>query len=230
MNVWLLLPTAKPDRGADAVARWRKRGYKVAVYVNEDCPAFDADLTARGPYRGYWNAMNWLARMAFDRMFAADVCLFAGDDMDPDPKLTAQELGAQYLERFPDGFGIMQPCGDRQGIDKSGLPAARRICGSAWFGRGWATRAYRGNGPTDGRYWHFYADEDLKEVAERLGVLWWRPDVIQYHRHWSWGHMPIQDYHQKNQQHWERDYRLFFESKAASFPEGEPLPAEAVTR
>lgn len=234
MNVWLLLPTAKPDRGAAAVKRWRARGYKVAVYVDPDCPKFDSDYRVEQPYPGYWKAMNYLAAELFNPLnyspLYADVCLFAGDDMDPDPKLTAQELGAQYLERFPDGFGIMQPCGDPQGRDASGLPAARRICGSAWFGRGWAKRAYGGRGPTDDRYWHFYADEDLKEVAEKLGVLWWRPDVTQYHRHWSWGHMPIQPYHQKNQRHWDADYSLFCAAKARGFPDAEPLPVEEIAR
>jgi hypothetical protein len=229
VNVWLLMPTAKPDRGAAAVERWRAQGYKVAVYVNDDCPAFGADLFIRGKYEGYWHAMNWLSRYVF-RGYGADVCLFAGDDMDPDPKRTAQEIGREYLQRFPDGFGIMQPCGDPQGVDASGHPAARRICGSAWFGKGWAERAYGGRGPTDERYWHFYADEDLKEIAEKLSVIWWRPDLTQYHRHWSWGHMPIQPYHQKNQTHWEADYARFCKNKAEGFANGEPLPAEAHTR
>jgi len=221
--VTVLMPTANPERAALTSQAWKAKGYGMAYYVDHGVsPWDDKAFTVQGEYEGVWDATNRLAQLMLAQR--SDVCLFAGDDMDPDPGFTAQEIGQQYLARFPDGFGVMQPCGDPQGMDASGRPAAARICGSAWFGPGWIKRSYRGKGPTDAHYHHFYGDESLYEVAQKLGVLWMRPDLTQFHRHWSWGHSQITDYQKRNQEHWEADQKLFFASKAANFPEGEPLP------
>ena len=58
----------------------------------------------------------------------------------------------------------------------------------------------------------------MAQYAERLGVMWWRPDLQQFHRHWSWGHNKKQDYHEKNQAHWNADQETFRGRKEAGFP------------
>jgi hypothetical protein len=208
---WVVMPTAGAAHVPATVSRWKAKGYKLALFCDEGMHIDGADLIVSGTYRGVWNACNETARAALEH--GAEVCLFAGDDMEPDPHHTAEEIAAQYLERFPDGSGLMQPCGDPQGDG-----AARRICGSAWFGREWIRGAYEGRGPTNGDYWHFFGDEELALVGEQLGLLWWRPDLTQFHRHWSWGHMPKQAYHTKNQHWWYRDRDLFEARRAAGFP------------
>lgn len=223
LNVYVLMPCADLDRAIAARERWTAKGYKMAFYFDIGKSWPHDDLFMCGQYNGVWDACNALAFMALE--FGADVCLFAGDDMDPDPFNSAQQIAKEYLTRYPDGFGVMQPCGDMQGMDETGKPAAARICGSAWFGKGWITRAYQGKGPTDPRYWHFFGDESLYEVANKLGVLWMRPELMQFHYHWAWGWTLQQEYHRRNQLKWEEDRALFYESKALGFPEGEPLPA-----
>ena len=161
-----------------------------------------AELKIQGPYPGVWKAWNALAHTALK--LGADVCVLAGDDMDPDPSKYADEIALQYLVRFPDGDGVMQPCGDPQGNG-----AAQRICGSPWVGRKWIQE----RGPVCDLYTAFYADEELKLVAEKAGKLWMRPDLTQYHRHWSWGHQPRQDYHERNQESWVADKELFEKRK-----------------
>jgi hypothetical protein len=112
-------------------------------------------------------------------------------------------------------------------MDGSGKSAATRICGSAWFGRGWIERAYQGLGPTWPNYYHFYADEELPAVAEKLGVMWWRPDLTQFHAHWSWGHTARQPYHQETSgKHWASDKDLFLKREAAGWPFHHPKPVE----
>jgi hypothetical protein len=134
----------------------------------------------------------------------------------------------------------MQPSGDRWGD----TPAARkqygehrgayldRIAGSPWMGREWVKRAYQGNGPMFAGYRHMYADEELKEVAEKLGVYWARRDIIQLHQHW--GRKPGDEFADiadcpdflrpvNTPQHWHESQRLFVERKAAGWPGSEPL-------
>ena len=213
---YCVMPTAMAGHVPETLDKWKARGYRLALFADLGKSAPRADILITAKYPGVWNACNAAAKAAF--ALDADVCVFAGDDMDPDPNFTAQEIAAQYLERFPSGFGLMQPCGDPQGVDAGGKPAAARICGSAWFGRRWVAEAYGGRGPTPGYYWHFYGDEDMAQYAERLGVMWWRPDLQQFHRHWSWGHNKKQDYHEKNQAHWNADQETFRGRKEAGFP------------
>lgn len=221
MKVYVAMPVALEHRAKAAAERWTARGYFMSFFQDYGTSRWTPELTTFAPYVGVYDAINRATFAAFAD--GADVVLFAGDDMFPDPNHFAEQIGEQYLKRFPDGFGVMQPCADRQGQDEKGVPAARRICGSPWYGKGWATRAYRGLGPCDPRYWHFYGDESLMHVAEKLGVLWWREDLLQDHAHWSFGRSRREAYHDRNQGHWEADRRLFLESKAAGFPEGEAL-------
>ncbi len=137
-------------------------------------------------------------------------------------------------------FGVMQPTGDRWGDDhQSRLMYGEhrgayidRIAGSPWMGREWCKRAYQGNGPMWGGYKHMYADEDLKEVAEKFGVYWARRDLIQLHRHW--GRKPAAEFATmldcpdfmqpyNTPQHWHESKKLFDERKAAGWPGSEPL-------
>ena len=213
------MPTANPLRAQEAAVKWHAKGYSVAFFLDqEDKQEYGPrEFTYHGKYGGVWDATNKLACTAVGS-FRYSVCVFAGDDMDPEPNYVASEIEAQYRERFPDGYGVMQPCGDPQGRDASGKSAAARICGSAWFGKAWIEQAYEGKGPTNATYWHFYADEELARVAEQQGVMWWRPDLTQYHRHWSFGHSRITPYQERNQKHWEMDRSIFMERLKLEFP------------
>lgn len=223
MNVWVCFPSVDVHKASMAKRKWQSRGYKVALFFDADRESVEADRVFFGRYQGYWNACNLMARDLVASE-SADIVVFAADDIDPDPNHTAQEIAAQFKEKFPDTFGVMQPAGDVQGMDQSGLPAAARICGSPWLGKEWIRRAYQGKGPTDERYWCFFGDESLKEVAEREKALWMRPDLIHFHRHWSWGHGAQTNYQRRNSTfHWDKDKRFFEQQKAEGFPGSEPI-------
>jgi hypothetical protein len=219
--VWVAFPSADPVRCEVAVKKWRSRGYLTAVYSDLGREGFHfADLDMHGVYRGYWASCNALARECVS--VGADIVVYAADDIDPEAKRDAGELGDDFERHFSGWFGVMQPCGDLQGIDSSGLPAAARICGSPWLGKEWIRRAYGGKWPTNEQYFHFYGDEELKSVAEMSKCLWMRPDVTQLHHHWSWGHRPKAAYQIKNEPYWDLDAKLFKERKASGFPGWEP--------
>lgn len=217
LNVYALIPTALKGHTSRIFDLWKSKGYSLGLFVD---PGRDVscDLLLRGNYPGVWNAWNALAKAAV--CCGMDVGVLVGDDMEPDPHLSAQEVGERYLSQFPSGDGILQPCGDLQGMDDSGRPAAARICGSPIMGREWIKRAYLGNGPVDGRYNAFYADEALYHVAKKLGKLCMEPLMSHRHLHWSWNHLPKQPYHERNQTRWLQDQQLFEKDLAAGFPLG----------
>lgn len=233
-EVFVVFPSADDDKAKYAATRWNLRGYRVAVALDgqptrERIQYFGGSVEQfffLKQYKGYWAATNHVIKALMgDEKIKADIFVLAADDIDPDPTHTPKDISTSFFNRFPDGFGVMQPCGDPQGIDSSGKPAAARICGSPWLGREWCRRAYGGSGAMSSDYFHFYSDEELFEVATKLGVLSMRPDYQQFHKHWSWGHGKQTSYQKKNSEgHWEKDKATFMKRKALGFPGSEPLP------
>jgi hypothetical protein len=199
MSVWLTIPSARPvEEVAPVLAKWRQRGYKIALWCDfDDGASPGSDLTMWGKYPGYAGAVNQLIRSAIDADPEAEWFIAAGDDVLPDPNHTAEEIAAQCRFRFynaligpwTETFGVMQPTGDRWGEpERPGRPARAyidHVCGSAWIGREFAKRAYGGNGPLWHEYFHMFVDEELHKVATKFGVLWQRPDLTQHHQHWG---------------------------------------------
>lgn len=213
-QIWVCIPTAQRDHVPGVLEKWAAQGYKIALWC--DPGQLRDDLTMAllliGGYPGVWRAWNALAKASF--AVGADVVVLAGDDMTPDPNLNAQQVAERYFKHFPNGEGVYQPTGDKQGELINGEWNSRRICGSPWIGKEWALRAYSGEGPVNGEYNAFYADEELLEMAKHYRRLVQDDEVTQNHLHWSWGHLPRQDYHQRNQQKWLKDKELFMARKA----------------
>jgi hypothetical protein len=117
----------------------------------------------------------------------------------------------------------MQPTGDSW-YDSLGKPS-ERICGSPIFGRGWVTRAYGGQGVLCPEYKNFYADEELLNVAKKLGVLWQDPGTSHEHDHWSRkpeARPPVT--HALTNSWWDSDKATFERRRDSGWPEHEPLP------
>lgn len=215
---YAVFPSAKVDRAEACIEAWRGKGYKTLVHLDSPemrCSADVVSYGAGGVFPGYYRVINSLAKTAFSK--GADVVTCIGDDMLP-PDQGAQYVAGEYFKIFPSGLGVYQGCGDEQGKDETGTPAAARICGSPTFGKEWSERAYQGVGAFCDIYHSYYGDEDLFNVAGRLALLRLEPAVTIRHLHWSWGHMHIQDYHQRNQRKWEHDQSVFMTRKAAGFP------------
>lgn len=153
-------------------------------------------------------------------------------------------------------FGVMQPTGDRWSegrcttcggggwtvgfkLERIECPDCQgkgisavidRIAGSPWMGREFCRRMYHGSGPMYNGYHHNFADEELQQVARKLGVFWQRRDLVQEHRHWArprgdWKDAPEWAHAINNpaQSDWDKSKALFAARKAAGFPGHEPL-------
>ncbi len=253
MSVWYCIPSIRP--GGGTIPLWRERGYNVAVLRQGEPIECEAQIPT-GEYKGWAPSVNILAKFVIEHDPSAEWIVSGGDDYEPDMEHSAGEIAEDCLYHFSevhayknvgipalcdwDTFGVMQPTGDRWGDDSASRAQygenrgayIDRIAGSPWMGREWCKRAYQGNGPMFGGYKHMYADEELKEVAEKLGVYWARRDLIQLHRHW--GRRPgaefasmldCPDFLQpvNTPQHWHESKKLFDERKAAGWPGSEPL-------
>jgi hypothetical protein len=75
-----------------------------------------------------------------------------------------------------------------------------------------------------------FADEELQNVAQKMGVLWQRPDLIHFHQHPTLeGPMKAQSIWQRkiySSEHWQASKALFDSRKAAGFPGSEPIEKE----
>ncbi len=226
MNVWYAIPTANPPHAAEHLAAWRDMGYHVALLIDGGVRSvqLEADLILwRADWPGYPRACNQLFRAVLGGDRSGPIIVAGGDDMLPDPHRQAEDIAGEMLDHFPDNLGIMQPTGDAwQTRDERGRlgPAAERICGSAWMTYRFVLEFYGGSGPFWPAYRHYYFDEELKIVTERLGILWQRPDLKQEHHHWQ---RPGQYRRQRpgylpDRQIWGTDKEIFEARKAQDFP------------
>ncbi|MGD9790373.1 MAG: hypothetical protein AB7Q00_01045 [Phycisphaerales bacterium] len=176
-EVWFAIPSANPEKCRKVLPKWREMGYKIAVLQNHERGDIPTDLTVWfDSYPGWAASVNILCQQIVPE--SCPIVVSGGDDMLPDPNHTAQELGRQFLERFPDTFGVMQPHGDE-------FMVARRYCGSPFIGRAWFSTMYNGKGAMYSGYRHNWADNELYWLAKGLGVLWERPDLSHFHDHFT---------------------------------------------
>jgi hypothetical protein len=216
LEIWYVIPSANPSRAAQCLEAWKNLGYKTACILDEGMSKVQCDkLTTIKPYPGYFTTVNNAAKSLLATT-QADIIVTGGDDMFPHAALTAQVIGEQFFERFPEGFGVMQPVGDKA------IPGVENICGSPWMGRDFCERSYGGNGPFWHDYYAYFGDQELKEVAEQWSVLWQRDDLTQIHLHWARpGGPQKQPYQHHNETYWERDKAIHAQRAAQQFPGSE---------
>ena len=220
------IPVAEPPAIANpTLGRWQSLGYKVIIQIDQSNPCkndYDAHQVHQCEYRGYPHAVNTLAEWAVKQM-GADIVITGGVDITPEPFKGAQAIASEFMEQFPDTFGVMQPIGDDWMTDSNGIPAAARICGSPWMGREFIRRINGGRGPFWPEYFHFFCDEEMKCVTEKLRILWQRPDLNQRHDHWSRKKVPRPPHLYPAKANWLDAKDLFLKRKGAGFPGHEPI-------
>jgi len=176
-NVWMVMPSANEAMCARHLPMWRERGYRVAVLQDVARFGCAADVVVEVErYEGWAASVNRLSRVAIER--GATIVVAAGDDMQPEMGRDAAAIGREFVARFPDGFGVMQPTGET-------LMHASNYCGSPWLGRAWCERMYGGAGPLWPGYRHNWADNELYWLARGMDVLWERAELTQRHVHFS---------------------------------------------
>lgn len=214
-EVWFAIPSASPDKCRKVLPIWKNMGYKTAVLQNFARGDIPADISVwSDTYPGWPASVNYLCRQIVPGH--CPIVVSGGDDMLPDPDRTAGQLADEFLARFPDTFGVMQPHGDE-------FLASTRYCGSPFLGRAWFESMYAGRGGMHGRYHHNWADNELFWVAKGLGALWSRPDVTHHHDHFTRGGREQPAYWSNVKARDARDCMLFYARAHEGFPGHEPV-------
>jgi len=206
-----------------SLAKWREKGYRLAVFQDVGKVPVPADLHLFGEYSGYASAVNQLCFAILSQYPSTQVIVTGGDDIDPDPVHDPDRIEKEFIQHFQGTFGVMQPTGDRWMVNDAGLCACERVLESPWMGREWIQRINGGCGPIWHEYFHFFEDEEHMEVAKMLNRLWLRPDLIQYHHHWSREGRSRPKYLYPARLNWDEAKALFLRRKKAGFPGHEPL-------
>lgn len=215
-EVWFAVPSADPETARRNLPAWREQGYKVAVLqdkVRGEVPADRVMHVER--YQGWSASVNLLCRHAVPK--SAAIVVSGGDDMLPDPHQSAEQIARQFMERFPDGFGVMQPHGDD-------LLGCLQYCGSPWMGKAFVDRMYGGSGGLSDAYVHSWADAELMWVSKGLGAFWSRPDLSQYHDHFTrHGERAPEFWVKSYEENRRADMETFLVRSAMRFPGHEPV-------
>lgn len=217
-EVWFVIPSASVEKCRATLPLWRQQGYKIAVLQNHQRGDIPADVVVwADSYPGWPGSVNRLCREVVPKQ--CKLIVTGGDDMRPDPHRPAEQLLREFLERFPDTFGVMQPHGDE-------FLGAKLYCGSPFVGRAFFETMYQGAGVMPECYRHNWADNELFWVASGLGVLWSRPDVSHFHDHFTrqaGAAAAMPDYWKSNvKPHELLDCLTFIKRKARGFPGHEP--------
>jgi hypothetical protein len=235
--VFVAWPTANVFRSNQNAARWKAAGYKVAVAT--DLPkvslrGIDASVPPLlvNKWEGYYRCMNAMAQMLVGT-FRADVVVCAGDGIAPDVRFKGHDLASAFAVKFSNGFGVMQPVGDRwevtsrvvsgtQGAAANRMHATRpsdRRCESPWLGRTFITEANGGAGPFNPEYDQYFGDHELFDTAETAGRLWLNPNIAQPSQHWARGDRDPAPYQLKNfERAYEKDWAKYAARRGQGFP------------
>lgn len=229
MSVWYAIPSKRPLADAErCLDAWAAKGYRIAVFRDSGepfprCATFGDTMR---PYPGYARAVNELALGILELDPDAEWIVTGGDDVWPDERWRAIDIGEECTRNFRGTFGVMQPTGDRWGADQAqpnfaGSAYIDRVCGSPWMGREFCERINGGQGPLWPEYTHMFVDEELQNVAQSLGILWQRPDLTQRHEHWARGaQRTVPEFLREvnTREHWNQYKALFEDRKANGFP------------
>ncbi len=212
MSVCFAIPVAPTDidRAGKTFAACRDMGYETAALIYSDRVPDNCDRILHVPeYKGWAWAVNRLCEF----MPGAEWIISGGSDITCDPHKRADVIAAECVERFSGSYGVMQPTGDAYGA-----LADKAAAVSPWIGRAFRENVYGGRGPMWEAYGHYWADGELSAIAEMLGVMWWRDDLVQYHDHYTRRSESVPVHLQPWTDGIGAARQLFFDRKAAGFP------------
>jgi hypothetical protein len=211
IDIYVVWPTVNIDKSKEMIGFWKEWGYKVSILVNPPHKHTDlkeADrVIVQNKWEGFTKAANILCRET-----PGDIIVVVGDDIYPDPNKTAQEIGEDFIKRFPDLNGVMQPIGDKYGW-------THKCAVSPWIGRKFIETSYNGKGPYWEEYYHYFSDQELQEYASNLGAFEQREALTQYHDHWQRKENAKRpSYLMEAKRQWDKDQRLFKQRLIKGFP------------
>lgn len=180
--IWAIIPTYDPclPGRRNAMSQWKNMGYRLIGHAQTPQAAKELErlgfnIVMERPWEGLFVSYNMMIQKVLYHNPNVDAIVQASDDIYPDHIHRPSEIEAQFLERFPDTMGVMQPRGD----DYGNLNCAQ----SPWLGRAFIEH-FNGKSFCE-EYEHYFADEELQAVAMAMGCFWDNRAITQYHDHWT---------------------------------------------
>jgi hypothetical protein len=221
MTTWFCIPSANRPVAFATLPIWREQGYRVAVQLDPDQPPYPSsvcDLQFHRPYRGWAEAVNFLMREILDSEPDCTLLVTGGDDVTPDLRHTAPQIEEIFYERFPDGYGVMQPAAPIPTAGKQDRGRGHKFAWSPFVGPRFAALSYRGKGPLHPGYFHCFADTELLEVAKMQGC-WFPNDALTHdHLYFRWANLAPPHYRRNIRRARADDKQLYWSRHAEGFP------------
>lgn len=213
MNLWVSMVSGNPSLAEFNGRKWKAAGFK--LFADIECGLVPcADETRMRAYDGHPRSSN--RAIADCIALGADVVLNVNDDMYP-IDMTADDLIRAWSFVFDlSTLGVMQCAGDMWG----GMAWAA-VCPAV--GREYAQRINGGRGLYWPEYNHYFADQEIREVAERLGKFHLHTSLKIYHDHHTRGGrdgLTAQNRAHTQSKH-ERDRQIYNSRLSANFPNHE---------
>lgn len=209
-RIWCVFPTGNSEAGQRCADAWTLAGVEVACMIDPGQPLIRCDwLLQPSEYPGYVAAQNELAALAFDN--GATAVLIGADDIHPGTGVTADALSTEIV--YHGRGAIIQATGDR-------YEAMSWCAPFPLITREAAARLNDGRHVYHPGYRHFFADQELRDVAIAASVYIEEPRLKIEHRHHTRGHadtLPAEKRQAASARH-EADRLIYEQRLALGFP------------
>lgn len=213
MNIWVSMVSGNAELAETNGQKWKDAGFKLFADI-EHGKVRCADLTVIRTYDGHPRSSNQAIADCIE--LGADIVLNVNDDMFP-INLTTTDLIKAWAFAFGEStLGVMQCAGDMWG----GMAWAA-VCPAV--GRDYAKRINGGKGLYWHEYDHYFADQEIRDVAMRCEKYVQHPTLMIYHDHHTRGGRD--GLSEMNREHTrakhEHDRRIYEARRSANFPGSE---------
>ena len=212
-DTWAVFPSGNSEAAQTCSDAWAAAGYRTAVLIAAGQKPVRCDvLMIEESYGGIPKSFKLLCDTVIDD-HGANLIACINDDMFPTFNAGAENVANRFAAQFPNGCGAMQPTGDW-------YSALAWCCPSPVVNAEFAKRYNGGKGIFWPEYYHFYCDQEFRDVTLRLGCLF-ETDLIGFeHRHWTRGHvdqLPVEK-REKIQSRYDTDKMTYINRANLWFP------------
>lgn len=221
MTIWFCIPSANRPVALETLSIWKRQGYSVALQLDPDAdpmPSSCCDLQFYRPYKGWAESVNFLMRKVLDTEKDCTLLVTGGDDVMPDLNHSPLQIEDMFYERFPDGYGVMQPVGHGPTVPARKRKLQSQLAWSPLVGPNFAALSYGGNGPFHCGYFHCFVDNEMADVASQQGCWFPNENLTHDHLYFRWAGQPPTFYRKNIRRAHPHDQKLYWSRRAAGFP------------
>lgn len=208
-GMWAIFPSGNSDAAQACADAWLLAGWNVSVMVDADQKPVECEkLLTTEKYLGIAWAWNQIMAALPDDVYAV---AFINDDMFPKP-CAANDVRSAFMEKFNGYDGVIQPTAIRV--------ESMQWCSPSPIAGGWYLRRFRGRAAWHEGYFHYFCDQEFRNVAEKFNRYAEVEELGIEHRHHASGYADTLPPEKRGRMTaaWVESYRLYEKRKAEGFP------------